>query len=91
MKTKEEILDESSFESIEPGVQTEIFTKNECLNAMESYASQQTEKYNELIEVMEEIIQYYQGGKMFDGFDIAFHELSKLKMKIKQLKTELGL
>ena len=68
MKTKEEILHDCATDTLEAG--TEIFTKKECLEAMEQYASEQCQKLkielsfaygkidklNELIEAQEELI-----------------------------------
>jgi len=104
MKTKEEILDESTFENIEPGVQTEIFTKAECFKAMESYASDQTQKLNiELSFALGQIDLYRELVEAQDNLyevmcDILYeHQIDPTYTqeqhynKIKQLKTELGL
>ena len=68
MKTKEEIMHECSIdtlEAIKSGI--EIFTKNECLEAMEQYATEQCKKLNiELsfaygkIDKLNELIKAYE-------------------------------
>ena len=102
MKTKEEILDESTFENIEPGVQTEIFTKAECFKAMESYASEQTDKLNQLVRVQDQLIDVLHepnyeflgvthNQDSYSAGDIISRYINKKREDIKQLKTELGL
>jgi hypothetical protein len=50
MKTKEEILDNTTY-----GSMYEIMEREELIKAMEAYASEQTEKYKELIKAYDEL------------------------------------
>ena len=81
MKTKEEILDNTTY-----GSMYEIMEREELIKAMEAYASQQTEKYKELIEAYEEFILNRMPSSIYWS-----DENDDMRGKIEQLKTELGL
>jgi hypothetical protein len=91
MKTIEEILDELVEEPDNYGNGFEwLCTKEEAINCMESYASEQTEKYKELIDVMDKL--YEVSCDTFYELEIdPTEEMGKLYIKIQLLKTELGL
>ena len=83
MKTAEEILDELVEEPDNYGNGFEwLCTKEEAINCMEAYASEQTEKYKELIKA-------YELYREWLGVDIV--KCKNAWDKVKQLKTELGL
>jgi hypothetical protein len=87
MKTAEEILDELVEEPDNYGNGFEwLCTKEEAINCMESYASEQTEKYKELIEAYEEFILNRMPSSIYWS-----DENDDMRGKIEQLKTELGL
>jgi hypothetical protein len=62
------------------------FEKKHIIEAMEAYASQQTEKYKELIEAYEEFILNRMPSSIYWS-----DENDDMRGKIEQLKTELGL
>ena len=85
MKTKEEILKECGFivtvHEEEIGLVTTAFIEP-FMKAMESYASQQIEKYKELIKAYDELDEW---------LGINLEKARNAALKIHQLKTELGL
>jgi len=82
MKTAEEILAEWTHTYPE--------IKKYVIKAMEAYASQQTKKYKELIDVMDKL--YDVSADTFYELEIdPTEEMGKLYIKIQLLKTELGL
>jgi len=85
MKTKEEILDNTTY-----GSMYEIMEREELIKAMEAYASQQTEKYKELIEVMDKLYDV-SADTLYELEIDPTEEMGKLYIKIQLLKTELGL
>lgn len=104
MKTKEEMVDEkkilrTAFSLIEIGENEDGSPYylgadserelDECVTIAESYASQQTEKYKELIKAYEELCTYLTNYDALTPKGI--NSLVQLNAKIEQLKTELGL
>jgi hypothetical protein len=85
MKTKEEILDNTTY-----GSMYEIMEREELIKAMEAYASQQIEKYKELIDVMDKLYEVSCDALYEHEIDPT-GEMGKLYIKIQLLKTELGL
>jgi hypothetical protein len=95
MKTKEEILDNTTY-----GSMYEIMEREELIKAMEEYADevtlgktlqihardQQIEKYKGLIEAYEEFILNRMPSSIYWS-----DENDDMRGKIEQLKTELGL
>ena len=93
MKTKEEILNPLVFDDsilLDSVGELDFVSKNDAINAMEAYASEQTEKYKELIDVMDKL--YEVSCDTFYELEIdPTEEMGKLYIKIQLLKTELGL
>ena len=104
MKTKEEILDEkkilrTAFSLIEIGENEDgspyyLGTDDdreldECVTIAESYASQQIEKYKELIKTYGKVCTYLVNYESLTPKGI--NSLEELSKKIEQLKNELGL
>jgi len=85
MKTKEEILDNTTY-----GSMYEIMEREELIKAMEAYASQQIEKYKELIDVMDKLYEV-SCDTLYELEIDPTEEMGKLYIKIQLLKTELGL
>jgi hypothetical protein len=85
MKTKEEILDNTTY-----GSMYEIMEREELIKAMEAYASQQIEKYKELIEVMDKLHDL-SADTLYELEIDPTGEMGKLYIKIQLLKTELWL
>jgi len=82
MKTAEEILAEWTH--------THPEIKKYVIKAMEAYASQQTEKYKELVEVMDKLYDV-SADTLYELEIDPTEEMGKLYIKIQLLKTELGL
>lgn len=84
--TKEEILtwalnNRCKYESSK---EMDYDTHLAIMDAMRVYANEQTEKYKELIDVMDDFVQY-------GPFSLSEEEIMIRLKKVKQLKTELGL
>ena len=77
-----------------PNVSPEWFDENELtqemIKMMESYASEQIEKYKELIEVMDKLYEVSCDALYEHKIDPT-GEMGKLYIKTQLLKTELGL
>ena len=82
MKAKEEIYKAY----IGDGQMGVDFEKKHIIKAMEAYASEQTEKYKELIDAYEEFILNRMPSSIYWS-----DENDDMRGKIEQLKTELGL
>ena len=102
MKTKEEILDEkkilrTAFSLIEIGENEDgspyyLGTDDdreldECVTIAESYASQQIEKYKELILEQDKLIKLQESSQYFE----VIQAKEVRRETIRRLKTELGL
>jgi len=90
MKTKEEILKECGFvvtvHEEEIGLVTTAFIEP-FMKAMESYASQQIEKYKELILEQDKLIKLQESSQYFE----VIQAKEVRRETIRRLKTELGL
>ena len=86
MKTEEEIYKAY----IGDGQMGVDFEKKHIIEAMEAYASQQTEKYKELVEVMDKLHDL-SADTLYELEIDPTGEMGKLYIKIQLLKTELGL
>jgi len=62
---------------------------NAIVEAMYEYASEQTEKYKELIEAQEKYIK--KADSVMGNWECSHAELTNLRFIIGRLKTELGL
>ena len=93
MKTIEEILDELVEEPDNYGNGFEwLCTKEEAINCMEAYASEQTEKYKELIDWLDnECPAVCPPLEPYTTADLSHDFAEILRSKLDDLKTELGL
>jgi hypothetical protein len=66
------------------------FEKKHIIKAMQAYASEQTEKYKELIDVMDKLYEV-SCDTLYELEIDPTEEMGKLYIKIQLLKTELGL
>ena len=94
MKTKKEILDSYSNDMkglLEFGNYSCVAIPYEnALKAMEAYASEQTEKYKELIKLMDKLYDIA-CDTLYEHKIDPTGEMGKLYIKAQTLKTELGL
>ena len=94
MKTKEEILNEhlSTEFLCDNSIEGGSWLTEPIYDAMESYASEQTEKYKELIEWLnDECPAVSPPLEPYTTADLSHDFAEKLRTKLDDLKNELGL